>query len=257
MGTDARRLNRERFGQTAGAYAGSEIAQRYVQKDVLLHFLAPSPADLFLDVACGPGVLLAACAPHVRRAVGVDLTMAMLAEARRRRPVGPPGVVSLVCAEGERLPFGDGVFTLVAATWAVHHFGEPRQVLAEMVRVCRPGGRVAIGDLVASSDEAKRARQNEIERFRDPAHVEMLSRGELEALLASVGLAITHRAEGDMLREVGEWCEISAAPPDVAARVREMLRRTQPGDLAGMNPVQVNGEVSFRHYWMVLVAEKR
>lgn len=257
MSGDARRMNEARFSRTAGAYAESRIAERRHQTETLLQFMAPSSADLYLDVACGPGVLLAAFAPHIRRAVGVDVTMAMLEEARRRHRKEAPGTVSLVCADGERIPFTDGAFSLVTATWAVHHFGAPASVLAEMVRVCRIGGKVAIGDLVASADEAKRARRNEIERLRDPAHVEMLSSRGLERLMVSAGLIITHRAEGDLLREVGEWCRIADVSLEVGAQVREMLLETQPGDLAGMDPSVVAGEVRFRQHWVILVSRKQ
>jgi SAM-dependent methyltransferase len=256
MSAEARGTNKERFTRTAREYAGSRIAERPVQNEILLRALAPSTSDLLLDVACGPGALLGAFAPHIRRAVGVDLTMAMLAEARRRHREGP-WTMSLICADGERLPFAPGAFTLVTATWAVHHFGDPLRVLAEMVRVCRSGGRVAVGDIVGSADEAKRARQNDIERLRDPAHVEVLSLRGLEALLVSVGLTVTHRAEGDLLREVGEWCRIAGTPPDVSGRVAEMLLGSQPGDLAGMDPGEVRGEVTFRHRWAILVSEKQ
>lgn len=194
MSRDARRANEERFTATAQRYVASGIAERHAQHEALRHVSAPGPDDALLDVACGPGALLEAFAPLVRRAVGLDLTMAMLAEARRRRPEG--GRLALVRGEAERLPFRDGAFSLVVSTWAVHHFGDPRRVVDEMVRVCRSGGRVAIGDLVGSEDAAVRARQNEIERLRDPAHVEMLSAGGLASLLASAGLAPAGRAGG-------------------------------------------------------------
>ena len=38
----------------------------------------PGPADTLLDVACGPGIVVCAFAPHVREATGVDMTPAML-----------------------------------------------------------------------------------------------------------------------------------------------------------------------------------
>jgi len=256
MSSDPRRLNEERFTLTAREYAGSKVAERRDQVEMLLHSLAPSSTDVLLDVACGPGALLSAFAPHLRRAVGVDLTMAMLMEARRRHQ-GRPGTVSLIRTDGERLPFRERAFSFVTATWAVHHFRDPGRVLAEMVRVCRPGGKVAVGDLVGSADDAKRARQNEIERLRDPAHVEIYSPKGLEALLVAAGLTVTRRGGGDLVREVGEWCRIAAAPSGVVARVREMLLHTLPGDLAGLDPVLVNGEIRFRHRWVILVSEKR
>ncbi len=46
------------------------------------------------------------------------------------------------------LPFVDASFDLVFCRTAVHHFPDPAVVVAEMARVCRPGGRVAIADLI-------------------------------------------------------------------------------------------------------------
>lgn len=252
--SDARRLNESRFTRTAGRYAASGIAERHAQNEALLRLTAPTSGDRLLDVACGPGALLAAYAPRVRHAVGVDLTMAMLREALARRREGR--TVSLVRAEAERLPFADATFSLVFTTWAVHHFGDPGRVLDEMVRVCQPGGRVALGDSVGAEDDAKRARQNEIERLRDPSHVELLSTRGLVALLEARGLKPIGSAEGELSRELGEWCQIAATPPEVASRVRDLLLQTRPGDLAGMTPVPDGRVVRFRQRWAIIVCTK-
>ncbi len=164
--------------------------------------------------------------------------------------------LGLVLGEGERLPFRDGAFTLVTTTLAIHHYGDPGRVVAEMVRVCRPGGKVAVADIVGPTADAKRALANEIERLRDPAHVEALSAAGLEALLTSRGLAVTGRASGSVVREVEEWCRIAGTPPEVIPRVRAMLLDSRPGDLAGMDPVLHGRDVRFRHDWLALVCRK-
>lgn len=252
MTGDPRRLNEARFTQTARRYAASRVALRREQSEALVRLMNPTPGDCLLDVACGPGALLSVFAPRVGYAVGLDLTMAMLHEARTRYPRG----LGLVRAEAERMPFSDGAFTLVATTWAVHHFGDPRRVIAEMVRVCRPGGTVAVEDLVGAADDATRARQNEIERLRDPAHVEMLSPDGLRALLTTAGLTPVGEADGHIDREFGEWCQISETPPEVARRVRAMMLQARPGDLGDMSPVTGDGHIRFRHRWVLLVARK-
>lgn len=256
MSSKAQRLNRERFSRTAEQFATSPVIQESSQVDSLLHLAAPSPGDLLLDVACGPGRLLTTFAPHVRRAVGVDLTPEMLAIAGRQSIAGGGPAPGLVRGEGERLPFRDGAFTLVTTTLAIHHYGDPRRVVAEMVRVCRTGGRIGVGDLVGPSDAAKRALQNAIERLRDPSHVEVLSAEGLEGLLTSFGLSVTGRASGSLTRELHEWCRVAGTPPRVVERVRAMLLESQPGDLAGMDPVPVGGELRFRHDWTNLVCRK-
>jgi SAM-dependent methyltransferase len=251
---DARRTNEARFTQTAAQYAASRSGARQMQGEVLLRLTAPRPDDRALDVACGPGALLAALAPRIRLAVGLDLTMAMLREARSR--VGAGGTVPLVRGAAERLPFPDETFSLVTCTSAFHHFGEPAQVLGEMVRVTARDGRVAIGDLVGAEDDAARARQNAIERLRDPAHVALSSPSGLRALLVAVGLKPTAMEGGTEPRDLGEWCRLSDTPPDVARRVREMLIASQPGDLAGMSPTVVDGQVRFIHRWVIVTAER-
>ena len=251
-----RQLNEERFTRTAEAFATSAAVGNLAEIASLVRLAAPAPTDRLLDVACGSGRLLKTFAPLVRMAIGTDVTMEMLRLARRARP-GDAGPFFLVRAEGARLPFPDDTFTLVASTLAIHHFGDPRQVLGEMARVCRPGGKIAVGDIVGAPDEGKRARQNEIERLRDPAHVAVYSPDGLEALLTWCGLTVTGREGGAQVREFGEWCRVAATPPDVAPLVRERLLRTIPGDQAGMQPTLVGDELRFHHHWLNLVAVRR
>jgi len=251
MNDDTRRLNRARFTDTASDYAAGRVAARAAQVQALWDLASPLPDDRVLDVACGPGALLATLAPRVRRAVGLDLTPAMLALARSAAPGA-----WLVGGAAERLPFDDGAFSLVACTWAMHHFAAPRQVLSEMARVCAPGGRVAVGDLIASEDDAVRARQNEIERLRDPAHVTLDSASGLAGLMGSVGVSVSAKTGGDEPRDFEEWCRMAKTPPDTTTRVRALLTETIAGDLAGMTPTVENGRLRFLHRWVMLVGTK-
>ena len=251
-----RRLNEERFSRTAGAFAASAAVRNLPDIGSLLRFAAPTPADLLLDVACGPGRLLEAFVPRVRMGVGVDLTLEMLGIARRAHRERGTGVLALVRGEGERLPFRDGAFTIVSTTLAIHHFADPRRVLDEMVRVCRSGGRIAVGDVVGSADAAKRGLQDEIEQLRDPSHVALYGAAGLEALLTTCGLTITGRASGVQVRELDEWCRLAATPAHVVPRVREMLLQSADGDRAGMQPVLTGADLRFRHHWVALVASK-
>ncbi len=251
MSDDTRRLNQARFTDTASDYAASRVAARAAQVQALSDLASPSADDRVLDVACGPGALLATLAPRVRRAVGLDLTPAMLALAR----AAAPGV-ALVCGAAERLPFDDGAFSLVVCTWAFHHFAAPPRVLAEMARVCAAGGRVVVGDLVGSEDDGVRARHNELERLRDPAHVALDSARGLAGLMDRAGLAARGRTEGDELRDLDEWCRMAKTPADVITRIRATLVASAVGDLMGMTPTVVDGRVRFLHRWVILAAGK-
>src|SRR5207253_8192510 len=85
------------------------------------------------------------------------------------------------------LPFPDASFSLVFSRYSFHHFLDPKAVLAEMVRVCSPGGRVVVVDVFTTNPEQAEA-FNRMERLRDPSHVRALSLEELTGLLGEAGL---------------------------------------------------------------------
>jgi GMP synthase-like glutamine amidotransferase/2-polyprenyl-3-methyl-5-hydroxy-6-metoxy-1,4-benzoquinol methylase len=92
------------------------------------------PGAVVLDVGCGTGRAL----PHLGTgAVGVDATAEMLAVARGRSS-------RLLLADGSRLPLRDGAVDAVFAAGFVTHLDDPSAGLAELRRVTRPGGRLAV-----------------------------------------------------------------------------------------------------------------
>jgi SAM-dependent methyltransferase len=143
--------------------------------------------DNVLDVACGPGLVVRAFAEVASHVTGIDLTPAMIDRAREH--THDLANVTLRVGDVSALPFPDASFSLVVSRFAFHHFVEPAHMLAEMRRVCRPGGRVMVCDLVAAEDPNKAAAFHALEMQRDPSHARALRRAELEALFDASGLA--------------------------------------------------------------------
>jgi len=104
------------------------------------------PPRRVIDLGCGTGQLTADLAERYRSAhvVGVDLSAAMLAAARRR--LGP-AAPSLVRANVYALPFADRAVDLVTSTISYHWYLEPARALAEVRRVLVPGGRFVLATL--------------------------------------------------------------------------------------------------------------
>lgn len=143
--------------------------------------------DTVLDVACGPGLVVRAFAEVASHVSGIDLTPAMIDRAREH--THDLANVTLRVGDVSTLPFPDASFSLVVTRFSFHHFLEPADVLAEMRRVCRPGGRVMVCDLLASDDPSKAAAFHALEIQRDPSHARALRVAELEALFDAAGLA--------------------------------------------------------------------
>lgn len=99
------------------------------------------------DVGCGPGDDIAALADLVGtggEAVGVDLSAAMIGEAKQRFADKPN--LTFVNGSGDVLPFGDASFDAVRADRMLIHVPDANAVVGQMLRVLKPGGRIVVSE---------------------------------------------------------------------------------------------------------------
>lgn len=89
-----------------------------------------------IDAACGPGYVSAGAAARGAETLGIDFSVAMVAEARRRHP-------GLRFEQGdvENLPVPDQSADAVAMSFGMLHLADPDRAIAEAFRALRPGGR--------------------------------------------------------------------------------------------------------------------
>lgn len=107
--------------------------------DPLLGLAGVGPGDRVLDVATGPGYLAAAAVARGADAVGVDVAPRVVALARRLVPAAEFHV-----ADAATLPFPQASFDVAVAGFLLTHLDNPSAALAELVRVVRSGGVVAL-----------------------------------------------------------------------------------------------------------------
>jgi SAM-dependent methyltransferase len=124
---------------------GAQPHQRRLRRGFLA-FAGIGRGARVLDVGCGTGVVSRELADRVGsrgQVVGVDPSRVFLREARRRaRGAG----IRFRHGSGTDLPFRDGSFDAAVAVTVLLHVPESDRVLAEMCRVVRPGGTVAVLD---------------------------------------------------------------------------------------------------------------
>jgi ubiquinone/menaquinone biosynthesis C-methylase UbiE len=171
----------DQFSQQAESYR--HLTQSLSSTDRQATFRAQvgaSSADIVLDVCCGPGTMALDLAPFVTKVTGIDLTPAMLEQARAVQTIRELTNVDFAIGDISAIPFADGAFSLVVCGAAFHHLADPRGAFAELVRVCRPGGRIAVRDVTPSRE--KSAAFDELEIMRDPSHFHALTRDEMADL---------------------------------------------------------------------------
>jgi len=257
--TDREHLDRvrDRFTRTAQQFAKFALAKRGEEADRLVRLAAPRGDELALDLACGPGTFLRAFAPRVRFIMGVDLTAAMLAEAKHAVMRAALGNAAFACANGYALPFADASLGLCACGYSLHHMLEPARAVAELSRILQPGGRVAIVDMVVP-ERADAAFTNRIERTRDTSHASTLRLAELHHLLEAAGLRLVASEIGERVRDFDEWLETIGAPRGTAVyeQTRRLMEESIPGDAAGFRPRAVPPKLEFVQTSAFVVAEK-
>jgi demethylmenaquinone methyltransferase/2-methoxy-6-polyprenyl-1,4-benzoquinol methylase len=111
--------------------------------------LALPSGSSVLDLACGTGDLCRELAARHLRPIGVDLSFGMLAAARTEAP--------LVHGDALRLPFPDGSVDGVTCGFALRNFASLPPFFAELARVLRPGGRLALLEVAEPPNRVLRA----------------------------------------------------------------------------------------------------
>lgn len=173
----------------------------------------PNDQPALLDVASGTGRLplavLRAGAVNCR-VVALDRAGAMLAEAQRKLAGQPGPAPVFLLHDASRLPFADGQFAVVACLEALEFMPAPAAALAELVRVTRPGGLLALTNRIGQ--EARLM----------PGHT--FSRERLADLLRADGVAGVEVMPWQMDYDLVFAIRQGQPPASAAASWVEMLR---------------------------------
>jgi SAM-dependent methyltransferase len=213
--------------------------------------LVPEDAEAdWLDVACGPGVISRAMARRVGAVTGVDLTPAMVEEARRR--AGEEGIanVSFALGDATALEFADGSFDGAVTRLSLHHVPAPGRVVAEMTRVVRPGGLVLVSDIVGDEDGEATAWREEFERLRDPSHWACQTPRRLRRMGEAAGLELEQEKLVPVEIDFDEWLARGSGGTAAAALIAELLRE-QPATAESFRVTEgPEGRRLHQRYWL-------
>jgi len=137
MGTAT--INGNLWGARAEAWSEVQEGQCRPLYEAALAALAPAAGLRLLDAGCGSGFALQLAAARGARVSGIDASEALLAVARRRVPDG-----DLRAGELEELPYAADSFDAATAFNSVQYAADPSRALAELGRVVRTGGQLAV-----------------------------------------------------------------------------------------------------------------
>jgi ubiquinone/menaquinone biosynthesis C-methylase UbiE len=136
--------NRLKMTWMAGDY---DLFSRFMERDAEVFYrrLGVAPGSRLLDVGCGAGQLALIAARAGAKVTGCDISTNWLEKARER--AAAEGLsVNFEEGDAEELPYADGQFDAVVSLIGAMFAPRPELVAAELKRVCRPGGTIAMAN---------------------------------------------------------------------------------------------------------------
>jgi ubiquinone/menaquinone biosynthesis C-methylase UbiE len=207
--------------------------------------------DSVLDVCGGAGHLSRHLSSSAREFVVLDLTRSQIETGRDAVAREGIGNVRFLEGDASAMPFAAATFDLAMSRFAFHHLPDQEAVVREMARVVKPGGHLAVIDMVNGG-----ARHDELEILRDPSHTSAVTERALQDMLAHVGAEICAREERVQPLPVEPWLEQSGTPQPAAEEIRVALAAEADGGAAtGLRAHRADDRsLQIEQRWLIAVA---
>jgi ubiquinone/menaquinone biosynthesis C-methylase UbiE len=178
----------------------------------------------------------------------------MLDQARKGAQEQQLTNVSWQQGDVTQLPYPDAHFSVVSSRFVFHHLEQPLIVLREMVRVCKPGGRIVVADMAPAPEKADAL--NAEERLRDPSHVRALPEQELRELFANAGLPEPTLGHYRVECDLDDLLSRSFPNPGDEPKIRKIFADSIPENTMDLNTRSGEGKIYYSFPVAVLVSQK-
>ena len=231
----------EQFSLQAAPF--TKVAGHLDSVNLLIDMAGITSESTVLDLACGPGIVACEFAKHAKHVTGIDITPAMIEQAKSRQSENKLTNLSWQVGDVTKLPYPDNSFNTVITRYSFHHFENPKAVLNEMIRVCKAGGTVLIADVVLPADKVEK--YDALELIRDPSHVHALTHDEMEHLISSSPLTNVKIANYKVEIELEQQMKASFPNEGDEQKIRQMLIDELSNDRMGINTHTKNGQIHY------------
>lgn len=152
------------------------------------------PDDTVVDVGCGDGGASLFCARRGAHVTIVDIDADVIAAMEARLAEASPGRHASHVSDGNPLPLPDAFASRVLCTEVLEHVDDPDQLLAELVRIGKPGALYLLS-VPGALQENLQKRVAPPSYFQKPNHVRIVERDEFAGMVTRAGLVIEEQTQ--------------------------------------------------------------
>jgi ubiquinone/menaquinone biosynthesis C-methylase UbiE len=221
---------------------------------MLIEMSHVNKTDSVLDVACGPGLVACEFANIADSVTGIDITEKMIEEAKKHQNEKQLKNISWDIGDINSLPYSDNKFSIVLTRYSFHHFLEPKKVLSEMHRVCKPNGTIMVVDVALPSEKIDK--YNMMEKLRDPSHTKALTHDEFEKLFNNLNLENRRQATYTVEVELEQQLEASFPNQGDDEKIRLLIEQDIGIDELGIHACKRDEKIYFTYPISIYVGQK-
>ncbi len=175
---DSKEIIKRQFDRQAQSFSNWSVTRNEEYMQAYSEFIGFEKEDELLDIACGTGEFSVFCARRIKSAHGIDISEGMIELAQKQAYAADLTNATFECHDVEHIPCADSSFSVVQCRSAFHHMENYPRVFEEMLRCCRPGGRLAVQDIMAYDDPKVNSFFEALEKEVDISHNATLHRQE-------------------------------------------------------------------------------
>jgi SAM-dependent methyltransferase len=242
---------REEFTHQSSGFGKAAVMTSAETLGALVELVPEDESARWIESACGTGLVSRALAGKVGSVTGVDLTSAMLEQAKSGAAEEGIEKVRFSVGDATALEFADGSFDGAVTRFSLHHIPLPGRVIAELARVVRPGGWVVVSDLVADEADGEGAAwREEIERLRDPSHWACRTPEQLREMGAEAGLSLDQEQLISYELDFDDWLGRGSGGVAAAPLVDKLLAQRPEGAESFRVTPREEGRSLHQRYWL-------
>ena len=242
----------EQFSKQAVPF--TQIKGHYDSVDTIISMSKVSKDDEVLDIACGTGIVTCTFAKYAKNVIGLDITQDMITQATKLQNEKKLENIKFDLADVETLPFKDSTFDIVFTRYSFHHFLDTKKVFDEMIRVCKPNGKVIVVDVALENRYSKA--YNYMEKLRDPSHTKALTFKEFDELFSSKYLTSHKKSSYKVDLELENQLKASFPNKGDEEKIREIFKKDIESNTLGMNTYLKEDKINFSYPITIFMANK-